>query len=287
MSVLVIGSSGQLASHLREQLPDATFFSRSDVDLSDPRALEAKTRLAWPSAIVNAAAYTAVDKAESERALAWRVNAESPAALAMVAAELNVPLIHISTDYVFDGRGDRPYVESDPTCPINVYGATKLAGELAVTSIAPKHWVLRTSWVFSEHGSNFVKTMLRLAAQRDQLTVVADQRGRPTYAGDLAALIIALLERGETVPFGLHHVGGGPVASWHDFAGRIVERAHGRGLLSRAVPIRPLSTAEYPTPARRPLNSVLQPSPALTALASTNWEVGLEKVLAKLSARPT
>lgn len=282
MTVLVIGRTGQLASHLHDQLPEAQFFSRVDADLADPATLETKVRAARPTAIINAAAYTAVDKAETERALAWRVNAEAPAALARVAAELDVPIVHVSTDYVFDGRRAGAYVESDPTAPINIYGATKLGGELAVTSIAPKHWVLRAAWVFSEYGNNFVKTMLRLAKTRDQISVVADQHGRPTYAGDLAALIVGLLDRGSVVPFGIHHVAGGEATTWHAFATRIIGSAHARGLIARVIPVNAIPTAEYPTPAKRPLNSVLQPS---AALATPDWELGLENVLVKLATQ--
>ncbi len=287
MSILVIGATGQLATHLRELLATALFFSRADADLGDPAELELKAQAANPSAIVIAAAYTAVDKAETERALAWRVNAEAPAALARVAASLDIPLIFVSTDYVFDGKGSRAYVESDPVAPLSVYGKSKLAGELAVAAIAPKHWVLRTSWLFSEHGNNFVKTMLRLARERTELRVVADQHGRPTYAGDLARLIAALLSGEQRIPYGTHHVGGGPATTWHGFATQIVARATARGLLARHIPVHPIPTSDYPTPAGRPLNSVLEPSAALQALATVDWEAGLETVLAKLAGAPT
>src|SRR5690606_1943891 len=145
-------------------------------------------------AIVNAAAYTAVDRAETERDLAWRINAEAPAELARAAERLSVPLVHVSTDYVFDGHNAEGYVESDPVAPLSVYGRSQLGGELAVATLCARHWILRTSWVFSEHGNNFPKTMLRLARDRDELRVVDDQRGRPTYAGDLADCIAGILD---------------------------------------------------------------------------------------------
>jgi dTDP-4-dehydrorhamnose reductase len=285
MTTLVLGSTGQLATHLRELWPAATFWSRADADLADPRSLRAKIESGRPTAIVIAAAYTAVDKAESEPELAWRVNAEAPAEIARAAAALDVPLVHVSTDYVFDGKATAPYTETDPVAPLNVYGRSKLGGELAVASIARCYWILRTSWVFSEHGHNFVKTMLRLGRERDRLSVVADQIGRPTYAGDLARLVDVLLGPGAAaVPYGLHHVGGGPVTSWHGFAGSIFGEAVARGLLSRAPDVASIPTSAYPTPAQRPLHSVLAPSTALAAAAASlgDWPRGLARCLDSL-----
>jgi dTDP-4-dehydrorhamnose reductase len=282
MTTLVLGSTGQLAAHLRAVWPKAQFWSRADADLAAPSALRLKIESARPTAIVIAAAYTAVDKAESEPELAWRVNAEAPAEIARAAAALDVPLIHVSTDYVFNGLKPEPYVESDPVAPLNVYGRSKLGGELAVASIAKRYWILRTSWVFSEHGHNFVKTMLRLGRERDRLSVVADQIGRPTYAGDLARVIDALLAPAQTtVPHGLHHVGGGPVTSWHGFACSIFGEAVARGLLSRAPDVTAIPTSAYPTPAQRPLHSVLAPSPYLSPINSgiVDWTRGLARCL--------
>jgi len=282
MTTLVLGSTGQLASHLRELWPTATFWSRTDADLADPPTLRRKLESARPSAIVVAAAYTAVDKAESEPELAWRVNAEAPAEVARAAATLDVPLVHVSTDYVFDGTKTTPYVETDAVAPLNVYGRSKLGGELAVASIAKRYWILRTSWVFSEHGHNFVKTMLRLGRERDRLGVVADQTGRPTYAGDLAQVIAALLAPAQpAVPHGLHHVGGGPVTSWHGFATSIFERACALGLLPTPPQVQAIATSAYPTPARRPACSVLQPGATLGAALTgqPDWVAGLETCL--------
>lgn len=289
MSVLVIGGSGQLGRHLRSMLPDACFWDRSAVDLCDGAALTRRLAVAEATAVINAAAYTAVDKAESERDLAWRVNAEAPAHLARTAQRLNIPLVHVSTDYVFDGSKATGYVETDPTFPLNHYGRSKLAGELAIAGLCEKHWILRTSWVFSEYGSNFAKTMLRLARERDELRVVDDQRGRPTYAGDLAACITGLLEnpeRGGRPPWGLHHVGGGRPVSWWEFATAIFERAVPRALLAKAPRLVGIPTSEYPTPARRPLNSLLQTQPDWDTWLSApfDWERGLDKALTTIGA---
>lgn len=282
MTVLVIGSTGQLAQHLRELLPTATLWSRAEADLSQPETLERKVLDASPTFVINAAAYTAVDRAESDADTAWRVNADAPAALARASAKLDVPLVHVSTDYVFSGQSDRPYDESDLVGPLGVYGASKLGGELAVRTLHRKHWILRTSWVFSEFGANFVKTMLRLAREREELKIVADQRGRPTYAGDLADAIAALAREPDAVPFGIHHATGGSALSWHEFAVQIIGRAHERGLIAKHPLIHPIPTSAYPTPAKRPLNSVLNPSAALSRVARFDWDSGLNRTLAKL-----
>ena len=289
MTILVLGSSGQLARHLRDVLPDATYCGRDLLDLAEPAAVAAKIEALKPTAIVNAAGYTAVDKAESEAAVAWRVNAESVAAAALAATRLDAPFLHVSTDYVFDGRKSGEYTQQDTVNPLSVYGATKLAGELAARALCNKSWILRVSWVFSEHGANFVKTMLRLAATRDELRVVADQRGRPTYAGDLAAVIAAIVRQsaeGKALPFGTYHAVGGSVVSWCEFADLIVEQAVQRGMLAKRVPVRPITTAEYPTPARRPANSALEPSPELERDlgVAMDWKKGLAAALAALRA---
>ena len=287
MNVLVLGSRGQLARHLRELLEGARFWGRREANMEDPAGLEAAILKAAPAAIINAAAYTAVEKAEDEPAVAWRVNAEGAAAAARAAAALNIPLIQVSTDYVFDGDRETPYRELDPTHPINVYGKTKLAGELAVASLTPRHWILRTSWVFSEFDGNFVTTMLRLANERNSLRVVADQRGRPTYAGDLARVIAALVtgQTRETLPWGIHHVSGGEGTSWHQFAEWIVARAHDEGLVSQRPAVDAITTADYPTRARRPMNSILEPSQALqrAVRVELDWRAGLDEVLTRLS----
>ncbi|RZU98349.1 dTDP-4-dehydrorhamnose reductase [Spiribacter vilamensis] len=287
MTILVIGASGQLASHLREQIPSAVFRGRVDLDLAEAATIGPAVQALAPSLIINAAAYTDVDGAESEPATAWRINAEGPAALARVAEQLGVPLIHISTDYVFDGSAEAEYGPDAGTCPVNTYGRTKLAGELAVTTLCERHWILRVSWVFSEFGSNFVKTMLRVGAERDALQVVSDQYGRPTYAGDIATVIrhLATSIAEPSLPWGIYHAVGGRIVSWYEFAGMIFREATQRGLLEQAPAVEPIATASYPTPATRPLRAVLAPSPALNAATgySPDWEIGLTRTLQALS----
>ncbi|MFO1426683.1 MAG: dTDP-4-dehydrorhamnose reductase [Steroidobacteraceae bacterium] len=281
MRVLVLGSSGQLSQHLRELLPAAAFWGRAACDLSSVPDLRERVVAFRPDVILNAAAYTAVDRAETERTEAWKLNAAAPAALAEAAEALRVPLVHVSTDYVFGGAGREPYREDAPLAPINVYGQTKLAGELAVRVICSRVWLIRTSWVFSEYGANFVKTMIRLARERERLTVVDDQVGRPTYAGDLARCMAALLGiEGASVPFGTYHFGSGPVLSWCEYARQIIALAHGRGILARMPEIAGVPTSGYPTAAARPLYSVMRPSQALeTLVGPVDWRVGLEKVV--------
>lgn len=288
MTVVVIGESGQLARHLRRIMPDAAYWGRKNVDASHANALHAALLAAEPSAIINAAGFTAVDLAEKERDIAWRLNAEAPAAAARAAAKLDVPLVHISTDYVFDGRGNTPYVESDAVNPLNVYGRTKLAGELAVSTLCKKHWILRTSWVFSEYGRNFVTTMVRLAGDRDAIDVVADQFGRPTYAGDLAGVIYALVA-GNTQPAvatGVHHASGGSAISWYDFAKLIFRHASEIGLVGKAPALRPILTANFPTLATRPLRAVLQTSNSIAPLLKDgfDYDAGLRATLRTLAS---
>ena len=306
MSIVVLGCHGQLARHLAAcfagTAPEAMFWGRETVDLAEPTApaaLEAALLEAAPRAIINAAAYTAVDQAESDPETAWRINAEAPAAAARAASRLGAALVHVSTDYVFDGLAAEPYAEDAPTRPLGVYGATKLAGELAVRSLCPQHWILRTSWVFSEHGHNFMKTMLRLARERSTLRVVDDQHGRPTYAGHLAELIAALAAgltapqdpAGDrpglpaTLPFGTWHATGGEITTWRGFAARIFAAAVDAGLLDAAPEVIGITTAEYPTPALRPARAVLAPSREITALEQApdfDWHAGLAAALAAL-----
>ena len=285
MSVLVLGSSGQLATHLKELLPGADYWGRQKFDLARPSGLGAAIREHKPSFIVNAAAYTAVDKAEVEREIASAVNAEAPAMAAKAAASLNIPLLHISTDYVFDGTKHGEYCAADACMPVNEYGASKLDGEIAVRRLSAKSWILRTSWLFSEHGSNFFRTILRLAGEQQELRVVNDQLGRPTYAGDLARLIARIAEDAEPrLPYGTYHAVGGAVTSWHAFAEAIVAAARSRGLLVSAPRVTAISTAEYPTPARRPRNATLQPSPELRALYDVDfdWVRGLDRAIERI-----
>ena len=287
--LLVIGRTGQLAREIARAAPGATFLSRADADLSDPAACAAAIRrhAKGADAVINAAAWTAVDRAEAEEDAARRVNADAPGAMAAECAALGLPFLHVSTDYVFDGSGARPWRADDPTGPLGAYGRTKLAGERAVAAAGGAHAILRTSWVVSAHGTNFVKTMLRLGAERAELSVVDDQVGAPTPAADLAAALLRMAERmgAADAPAGrmggVFHLESGPHVSWAGLAARIMERA---GLSCRIVPI---PSAAYPTPAPRPLNSRLDGAPLRAAfgIGPVDWRPGLDAILAELGTR--
>lgn len=262
MKILVTGATGQVGRELAlygwPQGVEIVAATRQALDLSDPDRIEAFITDGGFDAVINPAAYTAVDKAEGDPATAWKVNALAVAALAVATARQGIPLIHVSTDYVFDGMKSGAYEESDPVNPMGVYGASKAAGELAVRTGNLRHVILRTSWVFSAHGGNFVKTMLRLAADRPALRVVDDQQGCPTAAGDIAAALarIALRMIAEPdAPTGTYHFCNAGVVTWCGLAREIFrQRAEG----GREVPaVAAIGTADYPTPAKRPANSVL------------------------------
>lgn len=264
MNILVFGAGGQLGSELvgRASPKDISFHfvRRADAYIDDPGAVRRAMQLAHPSLVLNAAAYTNVDQAEVERDQAFRANGEGPKVLAQACAERNIPLVHISTDYVFDGNKTAAYVESDATGPIGVYGQSKLAGEIAVTTTIPHHVILRTSWVFGIYGRNFLKTMLKLAAERDELRVVADQRGCPTSTADLVDAIVAIAPRliaGENV-WGLYHFACPPPTTWHGFATEIVDAQ--AAFTGRRPAVVPIKTQDYPTKATRPQNSELDTS---------------------------
>jgi dTDP-4-dehydrorhamnose reductase len=242
--------------------------TRAQTDIADSGSIDAAFREARPDVVVNAAAYTKVDKAESERDEAFRINATGAGLVAAACAAADVPLIHISTDYVFDGAKPTPYVESDPTAPLGVYGASKLAGETAVRSGHKKHVILRTSWVYGTYGANFLKTVLRLAGERDELRIVADQRGSPTNTRDLADAIFKLTPRliADGGHWGTYHFTGDGETTWCQFADEILT-ARAAWVGKRPV-LTPITTAEYPTPARRPANSVLD-----NALFRTTFQV--------------
>src|SRR5690606_30920524 len=233
-----------------------------------------------PDVVVNAAAYTAVDRAESERDAAFRANAQAPAALAAACARRDALLVHYSTDYVFDGTGTRPYREDDPVAPLGVYGESKLAGEQAILASGARHMIFRTAWVYADRGSNFMLTMLRLAGERDELRVVADQFGTPTPAALIADTTAAILDRPSTAS-GLWHLTAGDGTSWHGFAEAIVERAHALGRIERQPRILPIATADYPTPARRPAYSRLDCSRLERdwGISLPGWQTALAAVL--------
>jgi len=251
--ILITGRNGQVGWELERTLAplgDIVALDRAGLDLADPDRLRAVVGDVRPDIVVNAAAYTAVDKAETEAALATAINGTAPGILAEECKRSGALLVHYSTDYVFDGSKDGPYTEDDPTCPINVYGASKLAGEQAIQAVAGRHLILRTSWVYGLRGHNFLRTIRRLAAERAELRIVADQIGAPTWSRLIAETTAALLAR-PAVAEGLFHLTAGGATSWHGFAAAIVA-AQGA-----ATTVTPITTADYPLPARRPANSRL------------------------------
>ncbi len=279
MKILVFGKTGQVATELQGQA-DVVAIGREDANLTDPDQCVAAINGTDAGIVINAAAYTAVDKAETETDLAEMINHTTVAAMAKAAAERSIPFLHISTDYVFPGDGEAAWNTTDPTGPLGVYGATKLRGEQAVQNAKGQFAILRTSWVFSAHGNNFVKTMLRLGKERDALTIVADQIGGPTSAADIAAALIqmaASFHRGEGLS-GVYHFSGAPNVSWAEFAAEIFAQAD----IDCAVT--PIPTTDFPTPATRPLNSRL--NCALTkstfGIARPDWKSSLRDVLKEL-----
>lgn len=284
MKVLLTGANGQLGRCFQDRLPDGWSVLATDtdsLDITDEAQVQATVKSWQPDAIVNAAAYTAVDKAESEPELAARINVAGPEYLARAARQLGARFIHVSTDYVFDGTATRPYSETDATHPLGVYGQTKLDGERAVLKVNPAAQIVRTAWVFSEYGNNFVKTMLRLGRDRDTLGVVADQRGCPTYAGDIADAIISLLQ--QQADAGLYHFCGDEEVSWHDFAGAIFTIAGEQQLLTRTPVVNAITTEQYPTPAARPAYSTLDCGKiARLGIQPSAWREALGVIIPKL-----
>jgi len=285
MSLLVFGKTGQLATELARRAPEAVYLGREAADLSDPDACAVAVRDRSPEAVIIAAAWTAVDAAEENADVAQAVNADAPAAIARACAEVNAALVHVSTDYVFDGSGTRPWAPGDAEAPLGVYGKTKLAGERAVLASGARAAIFRTSWVFSAHGGNFVKTMLRLSETRERLSIVADQVGGPTWAGDLAEICLAAATRLGKAPdaAGVYHFAGAPDVSWADFAREIFAEA------GREVEVEDIPSAAYPTPAPRPLNSRMDCAAAVAAfgVARPDWRTGLRAVLQELEGRVT
>ena len=285
---LILGASGQVATALQARLGESpwrvTVLGRADNDLADSVATREAVLRSGASVVVNAAAYTAVDKAETDREGATALNVLGPAAAARAACEIGAPFIHFSTDYVFDGSKGQPYEESDPPSPLGVYGQTKLAGEQAVAEANPEHLILRTSWVCSHTGSNFVRTMLRLAETRDEIGVVADQRGQPTFADDLADGTLQILERiGQPDPtWGVFHMTGATDTTWFEFATAIMESAARRG--APHARINAITTADYPTPVRRPADSRLdcQLIARTYGVRLPAWQDSLETCLERL-----
>jgi dTDP-4-dehydrorhamnose reductase len=279
MKILVFGQTGQVATELQRQA-DVTALGRAEADLTNPAACAAAIAEVDTDVIINAAAYTAVDKAETDTDTAEMVNHTAVGAMAREAARRGIPFLHISTDYVFPGGGKTPWLVDDATGPLGVYGATKLRGEQAVQSANGPHAILRTSWVYSAHGNNFVKTMLRLGKERDALTIVGDQIGGPTEAGDIAAALITMgsqFVEGKATN-GVYHFSGTPDCSWADFAKQIFAQAN------IDCSVTPIPTTDYPTPATRPLNSRLNCASTVTNFGITqpDWKVSLRRVLIEL-----
>ncbi len=277
--ILVFGKTGQLARELAGS-DDVICLGRDQADLSDPEACAAAIRAHAPTAVINAAAYTAVDRAEEEEALATLINGEAPGAMARACADLGIPFVHVSTDYVFDGSGETAWQPEDMVAPVNAYGRSKLAGEKAMGAAGGAYALLRTSWVVSSHGHNFVKTMLRLGAERDRLTIVADQIGAPTPARAIADTCLAMVQQLRQDPgkSGVYHLQGAPQVSWAGFAAEIFAQA------GMTCEVEGIATSAYPTPAARPLNSRLDCTTLETVfgISQPDWRLGLRDILKDL-----
>lgn len=286
LKIAVTGANGQLGYQLVKRLSGKVrlkAFDRVALDIADASVVDSKLLEFAPDIIINAAAYTAVDKAEQEQSRADAINNVGVKNLAIVAEKLNAILIHLSTDYVFDGQSVTPYLETDTCNPQSVYGKTKRAGEIAVVKYCSKHIILRTAWVFAEHGNNFVKTMLRLAQDRPELGVVADQTGGPTYAGDISDSIISIcaqLKITEETRWGIYHFSGMPFVSWHKFAVAIFKQAERLKIIDNIPVTKAITTADYPTPAERPAYSMLNCEKIAQqfAIKPSDWAKALENL---------
>ena len=292
MRLLIAGWQGQVARAMVEMAPGdpsvtACAVGRPALDICEAKTIERAMVNTGPDVVINSAAYTAVDKAESEADQAFRMNRDGAKALAEAAARRGIPIIHISTDYVFDGAKAGAYREEDATGPVTVYGRSKLEGEDAVRAANPRHVIVRTAWVHSATGSNFVKTMLRLAGERDELRVVEDQTGNPTYAPHLCAAILDIARQVKGRPedageWGLYHAAGSGVTTWCGFAGEVMRVSGALG--GPSVPVRPITTADYPTPAKRPVNSALDcgKMKRTFGIELPAWEQGAEACVTRL-----
>ena len=277
--ILVFGKTGQVATEL-QRIGDVLALSRDLTDLSNPSSCYDAVKIHAPEAVINAAAYTDVDKAENEEELATTINANSPKAMAKACATLGIPLVHLSTDYVFDGTGEEPWQPKDATKPQNAYGRTKMKGEDSIRSLGSTYGILRTSWVVSSHGTNFVKTMLDLSENCDTLSLVADQIGGPTPAKDIAKACLQIVEQLKQDPSksGTYHFSGAEDVSWAEFATEIFQQT------KRSMSVLPIPTSDYPTPAVRPLNSRLNCSKTreVFSIHQPDWRMGLNDILNEL-----
>ncbi len=287
MKILLTGCAGQLGRELKRSLAslgELVACDRRQLDLAQPEALRAAVRTVVPTIIVNAAAYTAVDKAEAEPAAAEAINTVAPGVLAEEARRIGALLIHYSTDYVFDGAKPAPYTEGDVPAPLSAYGRSKHMGELAIAASGARHLIFRTSWVYGLHGANFMKTMLRLGRERDELSVVGDQIGAPTWTRHLADVTALVLARHDlpNLPGGLYHLAAAGETSWHGYAEAIFAAAQAAGLLAKSPVVRRITSADYPLPAARPANSRLDCSRFRRdfGLALPDWRTGLTDCLA-------
>lgn len=288
MRILVAGANGQVGHSLCQRLKEYPWeviaLTRNEFDITNVDIVNRTVEQYRPNIIINCAAYTAVDKAEQEQTLAFAINRDGPAYLASAANEVDAVIIHLSTDYVFDGNAHENYTEADPTNPQGIYGASKLEGEKALASANKKHIILRTAWVFGEHGNNFVKTMIRLGSNRDTLGIVADQEGGPTYAGDIANALITIVEsisNNSEIPWGVYHYSGTPHTNWYEFSRRIFDEVEQASLYNKPVPtLNPITTADYPTPAKRPANSKLDCTKIEQAfgIKPSNWQAALKNI---------
>jgi len=282
MTILVFGKTGQVAQELASY-DDVICLDRAAAELSDPGACAGQIMAQRPAAVINAAAYTAVDKAEDDEALATVINGDAPGAMAQACADLGIPFVSISTDYVFDGSGTQPWRPGDATGPLGAYGRSKLQGEQLITAAGGNSAILRTSWVVSAHGNNFVKTMLRLGEDRDALTIVADQIGAPTMARDIAATCVQMAQQLIADPgkSGTYHFVGAPQTSWADFAREIFAQAN------FTCTVTDILSVDYPTPAQRPLNSRMDCALLETVfnIPQPDWRLGLTDILQDLGAR--
>ena len=288
MKVLITGCNGQVGHCLVNQFdlsPDVLAVDRSQLDITDKSAVDKLVDAFKPDVIMNAAGYTAVDKAEDEVDLSYAINRDGAKFLAEAAERNSALIMHISTDYVFSGNKASTYSETDTTAPQGVYGASKLAGEQAVIAACSRHIILRTAWVFGEHGNNFVKTMLRLAKTRDTLGVVGDQFGGPTYAGDIASALITIAKAicdGNNDKYGVYHYSGLPHVSWSQFAQGIFDEAVEQAVMTQSPIVNSITTADYPTPAKRPANSTLDTTLIKDkfGLQASDWKKALNNIKA-------
>jgi dTDP-4-dehydrorhamnose reductase len=286
---MVAGGNGQVGQCLIDRLKRSDVaweaHGRATFDIADEHSVAEHLQRFKPSVLINAAAYTSVDKAEMEPDVAARANIKGPATLAKLCREHDCSIIHISTDYVFSGDASKPYTPEDPIGPSGVYGATKLEGERRIQEACPQHVIMRTAWVFSEHGNNFMKTMLRLASERDKLQVVDDQQGTPTYAGHIADALLTIASRithtKDSKLYGLYHFGGDIPVTWCGFARYILDAALDKGMITRLPKVNGITTADFPTPAQRPSYSVLDSSLLKERfdISPSDWHLGVDTAL--------